>query len=55
MSSTLSPDKESVAAPAIDQVMRVRIADQLGPRFKDDLIGPDHAEYGAARSVRTAA
>jgi FAD/FMN-containing dehydrogenase len=31
--------------------MRLRIADQLGARFKGDLIGPDHAGYGDARSV----
>jgi FAD/FMN-containing dehydrogenase len=31
--------------------MRLRIADQLGARFKGDLIGPEHPDYPAARSV----
>ena len=41
----------SVAPPAIDQELRRRIAEQLGARFKGDLIGPDDAEYGRARLV----
>ena len=36
----------SVAAPAIDQELRLHIADQLGAGFKGDIIGPDHADYG---------
>jgi len=36
----------SVAAPAIDQELRLHIADQLGTGFKGDIIGPDHADYG---------
>jgi len=40
-----------VAPPAIDQELRLRITDQLGAGFKGDLIGPDHADYGEARSV----
>jgi FAD/FMN-containing dehydrogenase len=31
---------------AVDQDMRRRIAEHLGSRFKGDLIGPDHPEYG---------
>jgi FAD/FMN-containing dehydrogenase len=30
----------------VDQDMRRRIAEHLGSRFKGDLIGPDHPEYG---------
>ena len=30
----------------LDQELRARIADQLGGRFKGDVIGPDHADYG---------
>ena len=41
----------SVAAAAIDQELRLRIAEQLGAGFKGDVIGPDHAEYGDARLV----
>jgi FAD/FMN-containing dehydrogenase len=33
-------------ATGIDQEMRLRIADALGTRFKGDLIGPGHADYG---------
>jgi hypothetical protein len=51
MSSTSISSSRSVAPAAIDQEMRVRIADQLGGRFKGDLIGPGHADYGDARSV----
>jgi len=39
------------SSAAIDQELRLRIADQLGAGFKGDLIGPDHADYGEARSV----
>jgi FAD/FMN-containing dehydrogenase len=35
----------------INQEMRLRIAAQLGPGFKGDLIGPDHPEYDDARLV----
>jgi len=35
----------------MDQELRVRIAEQLGPRFKGDLIGPGHTEYADARLV----
>jgi FAD/FMN-containing dehydrogenase len=51
MPSTSSPGTTSVVRPSIDQEMRQRIAEQLGPRFAGDLIGPDHAGYGRARSV----
>jgi FAD/FMN-containing dehydrogenase len=51
MSSTLSSDSRSAAASAIDQELLVRIAEQLGPRFNGECIGPDHAEYGEARLV----
>jgi FAD/FMN-containing dehydrogenase len=36
----------AAAPPAVDQDMRRRIAEHLGSRFKGDLIGPDHPEYG---------
>jgi FAD/FMN-containing dehydrogenase len=49
MSSTISSD--TAAVPAIDDQLRVRIAEELGPRFRGDLIGPTHAEYGQARLV----
>lgn len=51
MSSTSSPATTALADPAIDQEMRLRIADQLDARFNGDLIGPDHADYSDARSV----
>jgi FAD/FMN-containing dehydrogenase len=51
MSSTPASGTKSVARPAIDQEMRLRIVDQLGARFKGDLIGPDHAQYSDARLV----
>ena len=51
MSSTSSPATTALADPAIDQEMRLRIADQLGARFNGDLIGPDHADYGDMRKV----
>ncbi len=40
-----------IAAPTIDQELRLRIADQLGAGFKGDVIGPDHADYGERRQV----
>ena len=51
MSSTISSVRSPAARPAMDQELRVRIAEQLGPRFKGDLIGPGHAEYADARLV----
>ncbi len=51
MSSTSVSGTRSVAPPAIDQEMRLRIADQLGATFNGDFIGPDDAAYGDARSV----
>jgi FAD/FMN-containing dehydrogenase len=39
------------SSAAIDRELRLRIADQLGAGFKGDIIGPDHADYGAARTV----
>ena len=39
------------SSSAIDQELRLRIADQLGAGFKGDVIGPDHADYGDARTV----
>jgi FAD/FMN-containing dehydrogenase len=39
------------SSAAIDQELRLRIADRLGAGFKGDIIGPDHADYGAARTV----
>jgi FAD/FMN-containing dehydrogenase len=51
MSSTTSSDAKSVVIPAIDDATRARIAEQLGSRFKGDLIGPDHPDYGTARLV----
>ncbi|HYU49780.1 MAG TPA: FAD-binding oxidoreductase, partial [Candidatus Limnocylindria bacterium] len=39
------------SSAAIDQELRLRIADQLGAGFKGDIIGPDHAGYGEARTV----
>jgi len=41
----------AVAGPAIDEELRLRIAEQLGAQFKGDLIGPDDAGYGQARTV----
>ena len=46
MSSTSSPGTTAVAGAVLDQELRARIADQLGGRFKGDVIGPDHADYG---------
>ena len=40
-----------IAAPTIDQELRLHIADQLGAGFKGDIIGPDHADYGDRRLV----
>ena len=39
------------SSAAIDQELRLRIADQLGAGFKGNIIGPDHAGYGEARTV----
>jgi FAD/FMN-containing dehydrogenase len=50
MTSTASSSTTPLR-PAIDERLRLRIADQLGAGFKGDLIGPDHAGYGDARSV----
>ena len=50
MTSTASSRTTPAARPAIDDRLRQRIAEQLGSRFKGDLIGPDHADYGE-RSV----
>jgi FAD/FMN-containing dehydrogenase len=41
----------AVAGPAIDQELRLQIAEQLGARFKGDLISPDDTGYGQARAV----
>ena len=41
----------AVAGPAIDEELRLRIAEQLGAQFKGDLISPDDAGYGQARTV----
>src|SRR5262245_24758773 len=51
MSLTSSAGATAAAAPAIDQEVLGRIADQLAWRFNGDLVGPDHADYGDARSV----
>jgi FAD/FMN-containing dehydrogenase len=51
MSLTSSAGTTAAAPPAIDQEMLRRIADQLAGRFNGDLIGPDDADYGDARSV----
>jgi FAD/FMN-containing dehydrogenase len=41
----------AVAGPTLDEELRLRIAEQLGAQFKGDLIGPDDAGYGQARTV----
>jgi FAD/FMN-containing dehydrogenase len=46
VTSTASSSTTPVARPAIDERLRQRLAEQLGARFKGDLIGPDHADYG---------
>jgi len=51
MSLTASPGTADLPGPDIDEEIRLRIADQLAARFKGDLIGPDHSDYPAARSV----
>jgi FAD/FMN-containing dehydrogenase len=51
MSTTASSAARTATPPAIDDGMRLRIAEQLEGRFKGDLIGPDHADYGARRTV----
>ena len=48
--ATSSPGT-AVAGPAIDEELRLRIAEQLGAQFKGDLIRPDDAGYGQARAV----
>src|SRR5579862_5080809 len=35
----------------IDEQLRLRISEQLAGQFKGDIIGPDHADYEAARLV----
>jgi FAD/FMN-containing dehydrogenase len=45
MTSTSALGAASVARPPIDQELRQRIAEQLGARFKGDVIGPDHSDY----------
>ena len=40
-----------IAAPTIDQELRLRIADQLDAGFKGDVIASDHADYGDRRLV----
>jgi FAD/FMN-containing dehydrogenase len=40
-----------LAAPPVDQQLRLRIADQLGAGFTGDVIGPDHADYGERHLV----
>jgi FAD/FMN-containing dehydrogenase len=39
------------SSSAVDQQLRLRIADQLGAGFKGQVIGPDHADYGERRLV----
>jgi FAD/FMN-containing dehydrogenase len=39
------------SSSAVDQQLRLAIADQLGAGFKGEVIGPDHADYGDARTV----
>src|SRR6266536_1661612 len=51
MSTTSLSGTKSVEHPTIDQEMRLRIVEQLGARFKGDLIGPGHVEYNQARLV----
>jgi len=51
MSSTSSAGAAAVARAGIDHEMSLRLADQLGSRFKGDLIGPDHPGYHDARRV----
>ena len=36
---------------AIDEQLRLQIAEQLAGTFKGEIIGPDHAEYEEARQV----
>jgi FAD/FMN-containing dehydrogenase len=49
--TTTSPDTTEVAGPAIDEPMRASIVAELGPGFKGEVIGPDHAGYDEARQV----
>src|SRR6266542_2379822 len=51
MSTTSLSGTKSVEHPTIDQEMPLRIGEQLGARFKGDLIGPGHVEYNQARLV----
>jgi len=51
MTSTSAVGATSVARPPIDQELRQRIAEQLGARFKGDVIGPDHPDYATRRLV----
>jgi FAD/FMN-containing dehydrogenase len=39
------------SSSAIDQELRLRVADQLGAGFEGDVIGPDHPDYGDRRLV----
>ena len=51
MSSSTTSAATTAASGLLDDEARLRIADQLGPQFTGELIGPDHAEYGEARTV----
>ena len=51
MSPTPSAPAPAVIPAKIDEQTRRRIAGQLGPSFRGDIIGPDHADYDAARRV----
>jgi FAD/FMN-containing dehydrogenase len=41
----------SDASPALDEPLRLRIAEELAGHFKGDIIGPDHADYEDKRQV----
>src|SRR5579863_7134821 len=41
----------STGSSRIDEQLRLRISEQLAGQFKGDIIGPDHADYEAARLV----
>lgn len=49
--STRSSHTDASAPSAIDKEMASHIAEQLSERFKGDLIGSDHVDYGRARLV----
>jgi hypothetical protein len=49
MSLTSPSDAAAVALPAIDEQLRLRIAEQLAGWFKGEVIGPDHHGYEDAR------